>query len=281
MFSFLLFNANTSFLFYHQIGVCSRVRVGMLSEILTFNIFHFGLIFARMSGALIMMPGLSATFVSMRVRLMFALMLALILVPVVSGAFPPLPAHPLQLLILIGGEVLIGFFFGALMAIMLSALHTLGTIVAFTAAISNAFSFDAVSQSQGSVLSTFFVNMALVLLFVTDLHHLMLGAIVDSYTLFVPAQLPPLGDFAEFMTRTVGGAFKIGVQLSAPFILLSFAFQLAIGLIARLNPQFQIYFVAMPAQILVALLMLMFTLSGIMVAFLQYYQDGLIGFLEP
>lgn len=253
----------------------------MLSEILTFNIFHFGLIFARMSGALIIMPGFSATFVSMRVRLLFALMLAFIMVPSVSGGFPPFPIHPLELLILIAGEVLVGFFFGALMAVMLSALHTLGTIVAFTASLSNAFSFDAVSQAQGSVLSTFFVNLALVLIFVTDLHHLMLSAIVDSYTLFSPGSLPPMGDFAEFMSRTVAGAFSIAVQLSSPFILLSFAFQLAIGLIARLNPQFQIYFVAMPAQILVALMMLMFTVSGIMMVFLQYYQEGLIGFLEP
>jgi len=253
----------------------------MLSDILAFNLFHFGLIFARMSGAFIVMPGFSAGFVSTRVRLLLALMLAFILVPVVSQNFPPFPIHPLELLLLLGGEVLIGFFFGALMMIMLSALQMLGMIVAFVAALSNAFSFDAVSRSQGSIISTFFVNLALVVIFVTDLHHLMLSAIVDSYSLFKPGNLPPIGDFAEFMSRTVAGAFKIGVQLAAPFILLSFGFQLAMGLVSRLNPQFQVYFVAMPAQIVISLIMLMFTISAIMMVFLKYYQDGLIGFLEP
>lgn len=127
----------------------------MLSDIFTFNIFHFGLIFARMSGAFIVMPGISASFVSTRIRLMFALMLALILVPVVSNNFPPFPIHPLELLMLLGGEILIGFFFGALMMIMLSAMQVLGMIIAFVASLSNAFSFDAVSQSQSSVISTF------------------------------------------------------------------------------------------------------------------------------
>ncbi|WP_417821514.1 flagellar biosynthetic protein FliR [Terasakiella sp.] len=253
----------------------------MLSDIFTFNIFHFGLIFARMSGAFIVMPGISARFVPTRIRLLFALMLALILVPVVSNNFPPFPIHPLELLMLLGGEILIGFFFGALMMIMLSAMQVLGMIIAFVAALSNAFSFDAVSQSQSSVVSTFFVNLAMVTIFVTDLHHLMLSAVVDSYTLFVPGQLPPIGDFAEFMSRTVAGSFKIGVELAAPFILLSFGFQLAMGLISRLNPQFQVYFVAMPAQIMVTLVMLMFTVSAIMMVFLEYYQKGLIGFLEP
>ncbi|WP_135079366.1 flagellar biosynthetic protein FliR [Terasakiella sp. SH-1] len=253
----------------------------MLSDIFTFNIFHFGLIFARMSGALFVMPGVSAQFVSTRIRLLLALMLAFVLVPIVSANFPPFPIHPLELMILIGGEILVGFFFGMLMAIMLSAMQVLGTIVAFVSSLSNAFSFDAVSQSQGSIISTFFVNLALVVLFVTDMHHLMLTAIVDSYSLFEPGKMPPIGDFTQFVARTVADAFKIGVQLAAPFLLLSFGFQLAMGLISRLNPQFQIYFVAMPAQIMFSVLMLMFTVSGIMMVFLTYYQKGLIRFLEP
>lgn len=253
----------------------------MLSEVLTFNLFHFGIIFARMSGALIVMPGFSASFVPVNVRLLIALLLAFVMLPAVSHDFPPFPIHPLELALVLGGEILVGFFFGMLMAIMLACMHVLGMIIAFVAALSNAFSFDAVSQAQSSIVSTFFINLGLVLIFVTDLHHLMLTAIVDSYGLFKPGQLPPIGDFAEFMSRTVAGSFKIGVQLAAPFILLSFGFQLAMGLISRLNPQFQIYFVAMPAQIVVTLLMLMFTISAIMMVFLKYYQDGLIGFLEP
>jgi len=253
----------------------------MLSDVLTFNLFHFGLIFARMSGAFIIMPGISAQFVSTRVRLLMALLISFILVPVVSDNFPPFPIHPLELLMLLGGEILVGFFFGSLMMIMLSAMNILGSIVAFVAALSNAFSFDAVSQVQGSILSTFFVNLAMVTLFVTDLHHLMLGAVIDSYSLFSPGQLPPIGGFADFISKTVAGSFKIGVQLAAPFFLLSFGFQLAMGLISRLNPQFQIYFVAMPAQIMITLLMLMFTISGIVMVFLEYYQQNLIRFMEP
>ncbi|MDV7339089.1 flagellar biosynthetic protein FliR [Terasakiella sp. A23] len=253
----------------------------MLSEVITFNLFHFGIILARLSGALIVMPGFSATFVSMRARMLLALMMSLVLVPAVSHGFPPFPIHPLELLMILGGEILIGFFFGMLMAVMLSAMNILGMIIAFVAALSNAFSFDAVSQAQGSIISTFFVNLALVTIFVTDLHHLMLTAVIDSYTLFSPGKLPPIGDFAEFFSKTVAGSFKIGVQLAAPFFLLSFGFQLAMGLISRLNPQFQIYFVAMPAQIMIALMMLMFTISGIVMVFLQYYQQNLIRFLEP
>jgi len=253
----------------------------MLSDIFTFNVYHFGLILARLSGAFIVIPGISATFVNVQARLLLAIVMSAILVPVVSNEFPPYPIHPLELLMLVGGEIFIGFFFGILMAIMLSAMQVLGMVVAFVSGLSNAFSFDAVSQSQGTVLSSMFTNLALVLIFVTDLHHLMLMALVDSYSLFVPGRMPPVGDFANYVARTVASSFEIAIQMSAPFLLISFAFQFAMGLVSRLNPQFQIFFIAMPAQLIMAFVLLLITLSGMMMVFLKYYQDNLIEFLSP
>jgi len=247
----------------------------MLSDIFTFNVYHFGLILARLSGAFIVIPGISATFVNVQARLLLAIVMSAILVPVVSSEFPPYPIHPLELLMLVGGEIFIGFFFGILMAIMLSAMQVLGMVVAFVSGLSNAFSFDAVSQSQGTA------NLALVLIFVTDLHHLMLMALVDSYSLFVPGRMPPVGDFANYVARTVASSFEIAIQMSAPFLLISFAFQFAMGLVSRLNPQFQIFFIAMPAQLIMAFVLLLITLSGMMMVFLKYYQDNLIEFLSP
>lgn len=253
----------------------------MLSDIFTFNVYHFGLILARLSGAFIVIPGISATFVNVRTRLLLAVLISVVLVPIVSPEFPPYPLHPLELLILVAGEILVGFFLGILMAIMLAAMQVLGMVVAFVSGLSNAFSFDAVSQSQGSVLSSLFTNLALVLIFVTDMHHLMLMALVDSYTLFTPGRLPPIGDFANYVARTVASSFKIAIQMASPFLLTSFAFQFAMGLVSRLNPQFQIFFIAMPAQIIMSLILLLITVSGMMMVFLKYYQDGLIGFLAP
>jgi hypothetical protein len=52
----------------------------------------------------------------------------------------------------------------------------------------------------------------------TDMHHLVIAALNDSYTLFQPGELPTSGHAAALITQTVAGAFRIGVQLSAPFI---------------------------------------------------------------
>ena len=62
------------------------------------------------------------------------------------------------------------------------------------------------------------ILIGITLLFATDLHHLVIAALTDSYTIFKPGELIPSGDVAMLATKTFTLAFKIGVQLSAPFL---------------------------------------------------------------
>jgi flagellar biosynthetic protein FliR len=62
-----------------------------------------------------------------------------------------------------------------------------------------------------------------------------------------------VGDFAQLLIRTVGGAFALGVQLAAPVLAFSFIFNIATGLVGRAMPQFQIFFAAAPLQVLLGL----------------------------
>ena len=61
------------------------------------------------------------------------------------------------------------------------------------------------------------------LIFATNLHHLAIGAILGSYTLIPPGAALPTGDMAELAIRLVSGAFALGFQLAAPFLVFGFA----------------------------------------------------------
>jgi len=56
---------------------------------------------------------------------------------------------------------------------------------------------------------------------------------------------------AELTIRLVSGSFALGFQLAAPFLVFGFAVNAAFGVLARLMPQLQFFFVAMPINILV------------------------------
>lgn len=252
----------------------------MLATLLTGEAFSFLLVFARVGAALMVLPGIGDSYVPSRIRLLLALLVTALILPPLVPALPPVPASPLLLVVLVGGEILVGLFFGLVARLLLSALEIAGTIISMQASLANAFVFNPAMASQGTLLGAFLTMLGLLLIFLTDLHHLMLLAIADSYSVFPPGALPPIGDMAEAVTRLVAHSFRIGLQLSAPFLVIGITFYLGLGLLSRLMPQIQIFFIAMPLQIAAGLVVTVLTVSAIMLFWLARFQDGLIGFLQ-
>lgn len=237
------------------------------------GIFTYFMIFCRIGGAVMLMPGFGEVYVLPRYRLLLALALTVIITPVVGGAVPAAPSAPLALFILLAGEIAIGIFLGTIGRIIMGTLHTAGTVMSFQSGLANAMTFDPVSASQAAIPALFLSTVGILLIFVADIHHFMLEAVVGSYTMLVPGTLPPFDDFAWSITRLVGGAFTLGIQLAAPFIAVGLVFYLGIGLLARLMPQVQIFFVALPVQIFLGFLAFAFTISAILMWFLNRYRE--------
>jgi len=109
------------------------------------------------------------------------------------------------------------------------------------------------------------------LLFATDSHYLVIAALSESYDIFAPGALLPSGDVAALAVRAFAGAFKIGVQLAAPFLVFGLVFNVGLGILARLMPQMQVYFVGVPLSIMFGLLILLMVLAAMMGVFLDYF----------
>ena len=247
----------------------------MLERLLTAEVFALMLIFARLGSALILMPGFGENYVSPRVRLLLAGAITIVVAPVVAPRLPGLPGSPVALTLLLGGEIGIGLFFGTVVRITMIALEIAGTVISFQIGLATASIFNPLLSDQGSVTSVLITITGLVLMFQTDMHHLMLRALIDSYTLFTPGNLPPIGDFTEVISRTVTRSFAIGMQLSAPFLVILTLMYIALGLMSRLMPQLQIFFVALPLQIGLGFLILLLTFSTLMLWFLENFGDVL------
>jgi flagellar biosynthesis protein FliR len=108
-------------------------------------------------------------------------------------------------------------------------------------------------------------------LFATDSHHLVIAALNDSYAIFAPGELMSSGDIAALATRAFAAAFKIGMQLSAPFLVFGLVFNIGLGVLARLMPQMQVYFVGVPLSILSGFLILAVVITAMMGTFLDYF----------
>ena len=247
----------------------------MLADTLQADLFTVFLVFLRVGSALMLLPGFSEAYVTPRVRLVFALVIAAVAAPPLAPRLPELPSAPLALFILVAGEIGVGLFLGVVIRLLLTGLQVAGMVIAYHSSLANALVFDPSAAQQGVLAGNFLTAVGLLLVFVTNLHHVMLEAVVDSYALFVPGQVPPLGDVADTVARTVSQSFLLGVQIGAPFVVVGLALSLGVGLLARLMPQVQIYFVVMPVQIMVGFLVLLLTLSAGMMWFLTAFEGNL------
>ena len=153
----------------------------------------------------------------------------------------------------------------------MSALQVAGTIIATQTGLAFAQTFDPSQNQQSAIIGTFLSLLGIVLVFETGLHHLIIGAITGSYTLLPPAGALPVGDMAKLVTDIVAGAFALGLQLAAPFIVFGFLIYAALGVLSRLMPQLQVFFVAMPLNIMVGFVLLMLFVGAMAEMFLEYF----------
>jgi len=254
----------------------------LLQDIIVSHVFAFLLIFMRFGTALMLMPGLGDNFVSPQVRLCFALAFCFLLTPFLASGLPPMPASTPAFILLLLAEGLIGIFIGTVMRIMMSALDTAGATVSIQAGFANALVFNPSTATQGSLIGALYSMLGVALLFIVNLHHFLLAAVVESYTLF-PADgtLLEMDSVALVVTRAVSTAFKTGVQMALPFIVVGLLVHICFGLLGRLMPQVQIFFLALPVQILMSLILLTMVLSAGMIYWLNTYAgtvSALLGF---
>ena len=251
----------------------------LLQQILPVSAFAFMLVFARVGAILMLVPGIGESFVNPRVRLSIALAVTLLLAPSVAHSLPPMPASPLQGFVLLLGETVVGLFIGGAARLTLSGLQVASTVITYQSGLGFAQFYDPTQGGQGALVASFLNMVGLTAIFAANLHLLMLRATADSYILFPPAALPPLGDFARMTVAIVAGSFRLGIQIAAPFIVYGLVLNVGLGVLNRLMPQIQVSMVAMPLQIGAAFVLLAVTLGSITLWFLQYYQTAVSPFL--
>ena len=248
----------------------------MLGQFLVAQVFAFFIIFCRIGSAVMLVPAFGETYVPPQLRLAFTFMLTLLLVPLIGKAIPALPGSPLALTLLVACEILTGLFIGTLCNILISATHTAGMIFSFQSGLSSAVLYDVTQSSQGSIIGNFMGLLAIVLLFATDLHYLILRGITESYSVFTPGQWPPVKDFMETAVRTLSDTFMIAAQVSEPLIVAGTLLFLGAGVLSRLMPTMQVFFVITAPQLIITIFVLTTTFSAVMLWFMEFYREKLI-----
>lgn len=251
-----------------------------MSQLLNLQFYALALIFLRIGSAIMFMPGFMTSYVNSRLRLSIALTVTFIILPLVSPQLPPPSSNFSETFRIVIFEITYGIFLAISMQMLFFALSLAGNITGQSIGFANAQIFDPAFQTQSIVVDTFLSITALTVIFITDLHHLMLSAVIDSYSLFPVGDALPLGDFASSLSQTINQSFIMGFKIGSPFVAFTIIFYVGMGLVSRLMPQLNIFFLSLPLQIYLGLGLLFITLPMMVIWFTKYFEDGIMKFVR-
>lgn len=218
--------------------------------------FQAVLVFARLGAAVMLLPGLGEAEIPAPFRLGLGLALLALVLPILAPSLPPAPDDIAEAARLIALEVAVGLWLGTLARLAVTALAMAGQLVAILVGLSALLVTDPAVGQGGTALARALGLAAVVLVLATGLHGIALGSLVNSYAALPAGDPFPGGLAAESVVRAGADSLALALRLAAPFVIGSVVLNLALGLLARLAPQVQTFFVAVPGQILAGLALL-------------------------
>ena len=245
------------------------------------DVFSYLMVLARLGALIFFMPGFADESFPMRLKMLLTLALTVCLTPILPMAFPAMPQEPISFFFMLAVEAAIGYM-GALTArLLFSALDLAGSIFSFQMGLSNAFATSPATAQQSAMPGIFYTMVATLFLILSDLHHIMLHSFVQSYHFFAPGftlEMSRLSsDFFQLVLEGVKTSFILGVKIASPIMVIGLLFFLAAGIVNRLIPQIQVFFVTQPLQILLGLSVMCMTLFAAIqcfhVTFLETFRN--------
>ena len=208
-----------------------------------------------------------------RIKLFLAIVVTIALLPTVpvGGAEVPLDAHMLEVLILIFREIIIGVALGLVGQIIFGGVQFGGQFISIQVGLGFANIVDPQTQTQNPVFSQLFLLFGTILFLMFEGELIYLRAMAKSFEL-IPLGTVDVSTVGPIFMRMASQIFVIGVQLASPFIVTLFLLDLTFAIFARIMPQANIFFIALPLKVGGGLIILLLVLPKVAVAFNSYFQ---------
>jgi flagellar biosynthetic protein FliR len=217
------------------------------------SIAAFGLLLVRPGMLVIGTPFLGAVQAPVQMRIGLTILLAVILAPFVTLP-PELSTGALVVVTL--REIAIGLALAFSIQVLIAGAEFAGHFAGYQIGLSMGSLIDPATGVRNYVLAVLYANVAMVICLASNVHHLLLRALADSYTA-LPVGLGRIdGSLATTVSRVLGLVFVIGVRIAAPLIVVLLLVELTLGLLARVAPSLNVMTAGAPVRALVGLLII-------------------------
>lgn len=239
----------------------------------------FGLSFARFISFITIVPFFGGSVVPSQVKVATATALVIITYPALLAELPadgsPLPFGPVGFVGMLAKEVFVGFTLGFVASLVFEAVQVAGRLADLQRGSTMSELFAPQLQERVSEFGQFKLQLAIVIFLTTGAHRFFISSLVRSFE-FIPALKFPHIEAgwtpaAEFMTMITGSVLSIGIQLAVPIIITLLLTDLFFGLINRVAPQVNVFFLSMPVKMWIGIFVLAVMMPFLIERFRDYF----------
>ncbi len=207
-------------------------------------VISFFIIFCRIGGALVLMPGFSNPRFPTVVRLMFSMVLSVALTPYLWTYLQDLQVDikTSHFIPIIAVETAIGLMFGFWCFCFLHASRFAGTFISTAVGLAGIPGQPIDEQNPSSHLASLLSLTATMLIFASGLHLVSVRALIQTYQILPMGKMPGSLWMVNTTLQLLRETSILALQISSPFILLVVVSNFALGLINRFTPQLSVYF---------------------------------------
>lgn len=219
----------------------------------------FLLVVARLSGLFLLAPVFNSSMLPMQIKIITLLVLAAMMTPMVAHGVQ-LPDSQIMLVVLIVKEALIGLVIGFAVALVFSAVQMGASFIDTSIGFSLASVFDPTTNSQSSVLGTFYTTMATLIYLAINGHHWLLLAFARSFEAMPITSMPNVMHMMNGIQSVVSNLLTMAFQIAAPVLVTLLLVDIVLGVLSRVVPQMNVFFVGIPLKIAVGLMAIIISL---------------------
>ena len=236
------------------------------------------LIFCRIGGCVLVMPGLSSARVPELLRVFVACGISIAVLPLLwDTVYPSVSGSSASYIGLIFSESMIGIMYGLLARLYTLSFQFAASIIAMMVGYTSPGAQDIVEDSPETSLSGFITFAGMLILFMMDFHHILFRAVIDSYGSMPFGGLTDMRANLISLTDTLVSTTYIMLRLASPFIIYNMMFNVSIGFINKLAPQIPVYFISTPYMLLGGLFLFYFSVAALINQYAQSFPSVFIG----
>jgi flagellar biosynthesis protein FliR len=246
-----------------------------VAEITLRQIEIYSIIFFRVSGVIFMLPFFGSENVPRLVRIGLALMITMVIVPTLDISGVVLPEAMVPYILIVAKELLVGFLFGYIASLLFTGIQFAGDLLGYQMGLGIGNIIDPMSEEQISVIGSMQNLLAILIYLSMFWDHFLFKAMAASFHVI------PLGGvimnprLPGELIRMSGEVFVIALKIGAPVLVAMLMADVALGFIARVAPQINVFIIGFPVKVGLGLILL-----GISLPFFAFVFGKLVGRME-